>query len=142
MKLTIRKHNPNDSTNFVMDEGGCLYSSTTYDVSVLAEDFRTDQESACTLKLLRKQTPSAASYTEYAACSLIADPYRRNRRFGTLLVNDTAHAALWAAIAPTGMRNIDDQFVLAVDLGAGASHVLYAQVPIVIAPSAVQTPAA
>jgi len=139
MKLTIRKYDPNDSTKFHIDEAGCLYSSTTYDVSVFAPDFAADQTSACTLKLLRRQTAGAATLTEYASCNLIADPYRRNRRAGTLLVNDTAHAALWSAIAPTDMRNIDDQFVLSVQLGSGASHVIYAQVPVVIAPSVVQS---
>ena len=139
MKLTIRKHDPNDSTRFHMDEGGCLYSSTTYDVSVFAEDFRSDRESECTLSLLRRELEGDSTLKEYAKCVLYADPYRRDRRFGTLLVNDKDHAVAFDAIAPTEMRNIDDQFVLSVKLGAGDSHVIYAQVPVVIAPRVVQT---
>lgn len=138
MKLTIRKYDPNDVTRVHMDEAGTLYSSTTYDVSVFADDFRADRGSECTLKLLRRRQAGDAYLTEYAACRLIPDPYRRDRRFGTLLVNDADHAELFDEIAPADMRNIDDQFILSVKLGSGDSHVVYANVPVVIAPKAVQ----
>ena len=133
MKLTVRKFDPGSPSKIHIDESSCLYSSTTYDVRVFADDFRSDAESAATLQLLRRPE-EGTEFAEYAACSLIADPYRRDCRRGTLVVNDLEHKTLWDAIAPTDMRNIDDQFMLLVSLGAGASRVIYAQVPVVIAP--------
>lgn len=138
MNLTVRKYDPNDATRVTFDEARSMYSSTTYEVSVYADDFRLDRESDCLLKLLRRRHEGDSELTEYARCRLIADPYRRNRRFGTLLVNDTEHSELFDEIAPTDMRNVDDQFVLSVKLGTGDSHVVYAQVPVVIAPRVVQ----
>ena len=135
MKLTIRKYDPANPTRIHIDEGGCIFSSNSYDVRVFADDFRTDTTTKGHLRLLRKASEEDSELTEYAKCLLVADPYRRDLRVGTLVVNDLAHAELWAALAPESRRNIDDGFTLEVTLQAGASRVVYAQVPVMLAPA-------
>lgn len=138
MKLTVRKYDPSDPSRCSFDEARSLYSSTTYDISVYADDFTGDQESACTVKLLRRAEEDDAGLTEYASASLIADPYRRNRRYGTLVVNDSPHSSLFDALAADGAANTMDDFILSVTLGSSSTQVIYAKCPVVIAPRAVQ----
>ena len=138
MKLTIRKYDPSDSSRCSFDEARSLYSSTTYDVRVHAADFISDRTSVCTVKLLRRANPSDVALTEYAIGTLIPDPYRRDVRYGTLAITDTAHALLFDALTAQNTSNILDDFILSVTLGASSSRVLYVQCPVVIAPKVVQ----
>lgn len=135
MNLTIRKYDPVNPTRVHIDEGGCIVSSNTYSVRVFADDFKSDTTTKGYLSLLRKESEESDELTEYARCVIVADPYRRDCRVGTLVVNDAAHAELWAAVAPESKRNIDDGFILEATLQSGAARVIYAQVPVLVAPA-------
>lgn len=130
MNLTVRKYDPADPSRVYFDEAKSLYSSTSYDLTVVAGDFKADRSSTCRVRLLHHDD---AGWTEYASGTLLPDPYRRDRRVGTLVVGDAAHLALFDAMTETDCPS-SYEFVLSVTLGAADAKVIYATVPLVVAP--------
>lgn len=129
MNLTVRKYDPADPSRVYLDEAKAIYSSTSYDLTVVADDFKTDRSSVCYAKLLRS---SDDGLVEYATCSLSPDPYRRDRRVGVMVVCDSAHQSLFEELSSGDTPSAYD-FVLSVVLGASGNKVIHAQVPVVVA---------
>lgn len=135
MNLTVRKYDPADPSRVYLDEAKAIYSSTSYDLTVVADDFKADRSSVCYAKLLRG---SDDGLVEYATCLLSPDPYRRDRRVGVMVVCDSAHQSLFEELSSKDVPTAYD-FTLSVVLGASGSKVIYAQVPVVVAAKVVAT---
>lgn len=130
MNLTVYKYDPADPSRVYLDEAKAIYSSTSYDLTVVADDFKADRSSVCCAKLLRS---SDDGLVEYAACNLLPDPYHRDWRVGVLVVGNSEHKALFDTLSAAGCPTAYNDFVLSVTLGAGNNKVVYAAVPVVVA---------
>lgn len=132
MTLTIRKPDPEDPSRCRLGGLGALHTWSTYDLEVVAADFAADLVSGCVLRLLHED---GDALVEVAACALLADPYRRMTRTGTLVVGDSSHsAALEAVVSGGGVRVDGSSFRVLVELGDPAAVVLDARVPVAVAP--------
>lgn len=139
MNLTICKHDPADPSSVYLVEAKSVYTATSLDLTVVADDFKADRSSACQARLLRGNGESG-EVVEYAACALYPDPYHRDRRVGVLVVGDSAHADLFKSLVTDGTPALFEDFILSVTLGASNAKVIYATVPVVVCPQEVTSP--